>query len=350
MKKNRLSLLIVILMLGVLLTACTNANAVNSWMGASLTDTTVYYASNTQVFALKSDNGNVIWSYPEKASTSRLFLAAPVVAGDQVIVGDYAGQLASLNSSNGNENWIFKGATGRYVDSPLVTDSLIVAPNADHHLYALSLQGELKWSFTGGHSFWTQPVSDGKNVYAGSLDHFLYAVDLQSGSEVWKVDLGASIVGRATLNEGVLYQGTLNNTMNAIDTATGKVIWSQKLSAGIWSAPVLVDGKLFFGDQTSRIYVLEAGNGNIVQSIDIGSAVIGSGAEIKDGVVFGDEKGELVLISLDGTKSWTRTVEGKIYSNLASNGKLLIVPDVGGQKPLYAFDTNGNEVWYFAGK
>lgn len=350
MNKNRLSLVLTILFLGVLLTACSNANAVNSWSGASLTESAVYFANNTQVFALKTENGNVVWSYPEKASANRLFLAAPVVVDEQVIVGDYAAKLTSLSTRDGKENWTFAGATGRYVDSPLVVDGFIVAPNADHHLYALTLQGGLKWTFTAGHSFWTQPVSDGKVVFAGSLDHYLYAIDLQSGSELWKVDLGASIVGRPAINEGVIYQGTIHGTMNAIDAATGKVLWTQKLDAGVWSAPLIIDGKLYFGDQTSKVYVLEASNGSIVKSLEVGAAVIGSGSEIKDGVIFGTEKGELVLVGLDGSKNWTRTVEGKIYSNLVSNGELLIVSDVGGEKPLYAFDVNGNEVWYFAGK
>lgn len=350
MRKNRLPLVLTILLLGILLAACSNASAVNSWAGASLSDPTVFYAGSTQVFALKNENGNIIWSYPEKVSAGRIFLAAPVVVDEQVIVGDYAGQLTSLSIRDGKENWSFTGATGRYVDSPLIVDGMIIAPNSDHHLYALDLQGSLKWSFAAGHSFWTQPVSDGKTVFAGSLDHNLYAVDLKSGELVWKIDLGASEVGRIAINEGILYQGTLSGNMNAIDATTGKLIWSQKLDAGLWSAPVVVDGKLFFGDQTSKIYVLEASNGNILQSIEIGSAVIGSGAEITDGVLFGTEKGELVMIGLDGTKKWTRTVDGKLYSNLVTDGQLVLVPVVGGDKQLVAFDVNGNEVWYFAGK
>lgn len=351
MRKNRLSLVLTILLLGILLAACsTNANAVNSWAGATLTDTSVLFAGNTQIYALKNDNGNILWTYPEKASAGRIFLASPVVVDDQVIVCDYAKQLTSLNLSDGKEKWSFTGASSRYVDSPLVVEGMIIAPNADHHLYALDLQGNLKWSFAAGHSFWAQPVSDGKTVFAGSLDHYLYAVDLQSGNLLWKVDLGSSLIGRPTLNEGIIYQGTLDGTMNAVEVATKKVLWSSKVEAGLWSAPVVVDGKLFFGDQTSKVYVMEASNGNLIQTLDIGAAVIGSGAELKDGVLFGTEKGELVMVGLDGSKKWTRTVEGKIYSNLVTNGEMVLVPIYGGSKLLDAFDVNGNEVWYFAGK
>jgi len=351
MKKNILPLLSTILLVGILLSACTAASTSSSWGGVTLSDSAVYYAGGTKVFALRPDNGNVIWSYPEKPAAGQLFLAAPVIAGDQVIVGDYANGLTSLKATDGSVNWTFAKSTGKFVGSPLITPDLIIAPNADNHLYALDWQGNLKWTFAAAHSFWSQPVTDGKTtVFASSLDHFLYAVNQQTGELVWKVDLGASLVSAPLYDNGVLYQGTIVGNMNAVDAATGKVKWTQKADAGIWSAPVLVDGKIYFGDQTSKVYILNIADGSLDQSIDVGSAVIGSGAILKEGIAFGTEKGDLVLISLDGTKLWTRTIGGKLYSNLVTNASLILVVETQGDKPLVALDTNGTEQWYFAGK
>ena len=350
MKKNILPLLSTILLVGILLSACTTGATSSSWGGATLSDSAVYYAGGTKIFALRPDNGNVIWSYPEKPAAGQLFLAAPVITGDQVIVGDYANILTSLKPTDGSVNWTFTTAKGKYVGSPLITPDLIIAPNADNNLYALDLQGKLKWTFAATHSFWSQPITDGKNVFASSLDHFLYAVDLQTGKLVWKVDLGASLVSAPLFDNGVLYQGTIVGNMNAVDAATGKVKWTQKVDAGIWSAPVLVDGKLYFGDQTSKVYILNSTDGSLGQSIDVGAGVIGNGVALKEGIAFGTEKGDLVLISLDGTKLWTHTIGGKLYSNLTANSSLILVVETQGDKPLVALDTNGTEQWYFAGK
>ena len=351
MKKNLLSLIPILLLAGILLSACTTgASTATSWTGVTVADNVIYYSGTSQVFALRPDNGNIIWSYPEKGSAGRVFLAAPTVAGDQVIVGDFAATLVSLSVKDGSENWSFAGAKGKYVGSPLATESVIVAPNADNHLYGLDLQGKLKWSFAANHSFWSQPASDGKTVFASSLDHYLYAVDLNSGALVWKVDLGASLVSSPLLDNGVLYQGSIDGKMNAVDASTGKVKWSQKLDAGIWSTPVINAGKLYFGDQTKTVYILDAATGAIDQKVDVGSAVIGSGALLKDGVVFGGENGDLVMVGLDGKKLWSHTVGGKLYSNTVSDSSLILVPETQGDKALVALDTNGTEVWYFSGK
>lgn len=349
MKKKYTSIVVSVFLLVMLLTSCTGLEgAINSWSGVLLTDETVYFADAGHVYALRAENGNTAWQYPEKASATRVFLAAPVLVGEQLIVGDYAHLLTSLSSRDGKENWQFTEATGRYIDSPLIVKDTIVAPNADNHLYALDLFGAKKWTFEAAHSFWAQPASDGKTVFAPSLDHYLYALDLATGNLKWKVDLSASLVARPALVDGTIYIGNLDGVVFAVNSQNGNIIWNQKVSGGVWSAPVFVEGQLFFGDQTGNVNILKAVNGSIVQSIQTGSAVLGSGALLTEGVAFGNEKGELILFGFNGEKQWTRTVDGSIYSNLSVNGDRLLVIATKGEKQLVAMDVNGNENWYFS--
>ncbi len=51
----------------------------------------------------------------------------------------------------------------------LVANNMIYAPNADYNLYALDLKGQLQWTFAADQSIWGAPVSDGTNVYFGTL-------------------------------------------------------------------------------------------------------------------------------------------------------------------------------------
>lgn len=349
--KNKILIILALIVSAMLLTACTGAGtAVNSWAGASMDENSVYFADGTLVYALRADNGNTIWSYPEKANPNRAFLAAPLAVGEQVIVGDFSGMLTSLSASDGRENWQFDGASGRYIDSPILVNETLVAPNADSHLYGLNLDGELLWSFQAENSFWAQPVSDGTTVFAPSLDHFLYAVNAQTGNLVWKTDLGASLVARPTLVDGILYLGNLDGGFFAVDSASGNILWQQKLAGGVWSAPVVTDFQVYVSDQTGKLTMLEQANGSIVQSIEIGSTIVGAGVQTSDGIIYGTEAGDLIMIGLDGKKAWTRTIDGSIYSNLVSSGDMIIVVATKGEKPLVAMDTNGNEIWYFATK
>ncbi|PKN99489.1 MAG: hypothetical protein CVU43_15235 [Chloroflexi bacterium HGW-Chloroflexi-5] len=343
MKKN-IPIVISIFWLALLLTSCTGSGtAVNSWSGALLTDTAVYFADAGQVYALRAETGNIVWQYPEKASTTRVFLAAPALVDDQLIVGDYANLLTSLSIRDGKENWQFNGAKGRYIDSPLIIEDTIVAPNADNHLYALDLSGKTMWNFEAGHSFWAQPASDGKTVFAPCLDHYLYALDLETGNLKWKIDLKASLVARPALGDGTIYVGNLDGDVFAINIENGKIIWNQKVPGGVWSAPIFVDNQLFFGDQTGNVNILKAEDGSIVQSFQTGSAVIGSGALLTDGIAFGNEKGEVILFGFNGEKQWVRAVDRSIYSNLLVFGDQILVVATKGAKTLVSLDANGNE-------
>ncbi len=347
MKKKILSKISIILLAGILLSACTTMTT--NWGGVSATDAAVYFAGGTQVFSLQPSNGSKIWAYPEKAAPAGTYLAAPSVAGDQVIVGDYLGKLVSLKAADSTVNWTFANATGKYVGSALVTPDLIIAPNADNHLYALDLNGNLKWTFTANHSFWSRPVTDGTNVYASSLDHYLYAVNLQDGSLVWKVDLGSSLVSSPLLDKGVLYQGSIASTMNAVDAATGKVIWTQKVDAGVWSTPLLSGSNILFGDQLTSIYVMSTSDGSIVKTINAGAAVIGSGAILNQTLMFGSEAGNVVMVNPDYS-STSRSLGGELYSNLVANSTEVLVVETKGDNALLAIDANGNVIWPFSGK
>ncbi len=347
MKIKRFYVVLFILLLGILLTSCTSATATNSWEGITASDTAVYFANGTTVVAAKADTGNVIWTYPEKPASSRLFYAAPAIAGDQIIVGDYSGLLVSIGVEDGKEHWQFTGAKGRYIDAPLVINDMIIAQNADANIYALNSNGKLIWSFKGSHAFWATPVSDGTTVYAPSLDHSLYALNLSDGKLKWKVDLGGPLIGRSVLSadNSTLFVGTLDKTFLALNSTDGSIKWKSTLKGNIWSAPVVLEDRLYVGDDSGIINMLKVSDGSVIQSIDVQSPVLGNGAVMNSNIVFGDEKGEIIVLGKNGERSWTRSLTGKLYSNLIFSNDHLYVLTTKGDKPLFAYDANGNEIW-----
>lgn len=360
MKIKRIFLLLSILLLGIALSACSSTGTTtNAWSGVTATDTAAYFTNANALIAVKADSGSVIWSYPPQstskglfASTStRYFSAPPVIVGEQLIVGDYSGTLSSISTRDGAEQWNFTGATGRYIDAPLVVNDTIIAQNADGTIHALDLNGSVLWTYKGKFAFWSTPASDGTTVFAPSMDHSLYALNLADGTLKWSKDLNGPLVGRVLLTEdGTIYVGNLNGELFAIKAEDGSILWSQTLKSGLWSAPTKVDDKLYIGDQAGNIYVLNASDGSTVSSLEIGSAILGSGVLMGDKIAFGDENGELVVIGFDGSRAWTRTLTGKIYSNLVFSGDQLYVLTTKGDQPLHVFDVNGNEIWNYSTK
>jgi hypothetical protein len=98
--------------------------------------------------------------------------------------------------------------------------------------------GGVKWKFETGDGIWPSPVVTDGVVYVGSDDDHLYAVDVETGEEVWK-----------------FY--TLKN-MKPADTR-------RPLYDDFSSSPLVVDGVVYVGgvDGSACFYAIDAQTGPI---------------------------------------------------------------------------------------
>jgi eukaryotic-like serine/threonine-protein kinase len=161
MQKRKITPIVIIVILAALLAGCTGGTpAPAGWPTSLVVDKTIYTASGSHIYAVNAENGTEIWRFPLKVEGTRIFGAAPILVGGQLIAGDYEFQLHSLNPDSGGEIWVNKDATGRWIGSPIAVGDLILAPNADHNLYAINSNGVVQWKFTAKNGLWNQPVSD----------------------------------------------------------------------------------------------------------------------------------------------------------------------------------------------
>ena len=108
-------------------------------------------------------------------------------------------------------------------------------------------------------------VADGILYYSGSYNQ-LFALDGATGELIWayKQKLNEDLVAKQThspynrgiaLGYGNVYMGTLDGKLVAVDMKTGKLTWetklinSEKLTVGFTGAPLLVKDKIIIGAQ-----------------------------------------------------------------------------------------------------
>lgn len=349
MKLKKLLIVISILMIGALLSGCGGGRVIGatSWPGVSIDEDTIFVAYNTEVYALKEADGSLIWRYPEEPNARRAFFAAPAYAEGLLLAGDYANSLTALSPDTAAIKWAFNGAKSRYVGSPLLLDDMILAPNADHNLYALDLQGALKWKFEARQALWSQPISDGDVVYLASMDHYLYALALNDGSLKWESDMGGSMVGSPTLADGVLYVGTIGSEVVAVDAETGKDLWRFATTGEVWAQPVVHDGVVFFGDLRGTLYGLDAKTGAQFWKVENAGQVIGAAGILENGVVFATEQSGLKAFGFDGSPLWSLLINGKLYGSPKITDQYILVGVNEGDAIVVAVDFGGNQRWAF---
>ena len=62
-------------------------------------------------------------------------------------------------------------------------------------------------------------------VYFGSENSYLYAVDIQTGQERWRVSVSDGFAASPAIADGVVYFGAGGGTLVGLDLHTGREVW-----------------------------------------------------------------------------------------------------------------------------
>jgi outer membrane protein assembly factor BamB len=376
MKRSYL-FVILILLAGALLSACSGQLPASSWPGVVVNGDIAYVAAGPHIYAVKLSDNSEVWRFPDKADTNRNFYATPALGPDKtLIVGSYDKILYNLNADTGAENkngWPYVGtvnSTSTWIGGALIQNGLVYAPNSDGTLYAVTSGGGEKWRFNTaplpavGQPLWAAPASDGKTLYLASMDKHIYAINPENGAQIWKSEaLSGSMTGAPTVGpDGVLYIGTFGREMKAVNGRDGKVIWSVPTGGWVWTGPTLQDGVLYFGDLEGFVYALNAADGKQVWKIQPETAakrsITGAPLVLKGKVYFGTDSGKLYAADVkDGSfrAIWPNTPDqGKDFrlltGPLAYGEDTILIAPFGVETVLMALDTNGAQKWVFVPK
>jgi outer membrane protein assembly factor BamB len=354
---KRLTLIPLLALGAVLLSAC-GAQQNSSWPGLAADGENAYLANGQFVYAVRLSDGAKVWQYPEKAG-AQVFYSNPVVTPDgQLLVGSAGTDngMVSLDMATGRETWAAPlVANNHWVAPPLVVADTIYAANNNGTLYAAELAtGHILWSLPLNNSLWGAPTSNGKLIFVPSLDHRLYAVDPESRSVAWDVDLAGSIAGSTAVSTdgSTLYAGSFAGKVFALDAASGAIIWTADVKDWVWGAPVLAGDSVFVADISGRVYSLGAPHGkNAWPEIKPDDSITASPLALTDGMLVATEAGTLFAYDRTGTKTWDVNVGGQIYTTPVASGDMILVAPMSADYLLRAVSQDGKLIpWEFTGK
>ena len=368
--RKKLLLLSMVLLGAVLLSACAGgAVRGSSWPGLTADADAAYLANGGFVYAVNLKDGREIWRYPATAGGAKLiFYAAPVVTEDGLVIIGSAGTDHSLIAINPDDidpgtnspvdAWTFTGAKDHWVASPLIVDNKLFAPNSDGNLYIFDL--------TDGQSqkqpvrvvelagrLWAQPVTDGERVFVTSLDHRVYAIDLESYDIVWPQEMSeknvdGAIPGSPVIAEdGMLYVGSLASHLEQFDPQTGQHKSVLEANEWIWSTPVMDGDALYFGDLEGNFYSFSVSTGELNWNVRPDGPITANALLQNDHLLLATESGIVYAIAKDGKTLWFEEIGGKIYTTPIVASDLILVAPLETEFNLAALDTNGRTVWTF---
>jgi outer membrane protein assembly factor BamB len=353
MKNKFFFLVLSMLALALFLGGCASGLTPSSWPGINANEELAFVAGGPYVYAVNLQTGVEVWRFPEKAATSTPYFATPQLTpdGQQLIVGSFDHKLYSLNPQSGVQNWVFSQAKDRWIGGVLITADTIYGANADYNVYAISFSGEAKWvtPFVADQSIWGSPVTDGTNIYFGTLGRNVFAVNATTGKLVWDKKLDAAVLGSPVLGPAdSLYVGTFGTELVVLDTRNGNVLRQESVSPWIWSGPLLDDSNVYTGDANGMFYAFPLASTGTPWTQQLNGAIIGTPILDNETIITGTESGNLYFLDQSGGILKTITLQGKIYSTPVVAKGLILVALSEGETLLTAIDMDGAIKWSFA--
>jgi len=205
----------------------------------------------------------------------------------------------------------------------------------------------LAWKLdTAGEVYSSPAVADGV-AYLGTKSGFLYAVDVATGAERWRADLGDSIIRSSpAVVDRTVYVGA-GFALVALDAETGEERWRYATRYAGQSSPVVVDGTVYIGSQEQIVYAVDARSGEKKWEYAAGGVVFSSPAVDGGALFFGGDDGHLYCLdAATGRFKWKFAAGGAVYASPAVDGGVVYVTAT--SHFLYAVDAaSGQERWRF---
>jgi outer membrane protein assembly factor BamB len=228
----------------------------------------VYVGSaNPNFYAVDAKTGQEKWRF----KVHFLVRSSPAVVNGIVYFGDWDRKVYALDVQTGQEKWSFDTG-GAVIPSPTVVDGVVYVGSKYPCVYALDAQsGQKKWCFSYPSSIaWVESSAAVANgmVYVGSSDwRRLNAIDAATGQLKWYFHTEGLPWCSPAVADGVVYIGATGGYFYAVDAETGQELWRVQtgkslttvaygVSGGVVSSPTVVDGVVYFGSLDGKLYAV----------------------------------------------------------------------------------------------
>ncbi|UCF69791.1 MAG: PQQ-like beta-propeller repeat protein [candidate division WOR-3 bacterium] len=222
-----------------------------------------------------------------------------------------------------------------------------LSDNGYCYLFALNIDGTLKWQCHLGHDVYglcSEPSigPDGTIYVCAPMTNspYIYLAAIHpTGAPLWEIEG----VGRcpAIGSDGAVYVGSDDGLY--VYEPNGELRWHYLLSGFAYSTAISMDGTIFFGCTDGNVYALNPDTTlKWTYSVELyGEIAIGS----DNTIYFNSTDGHLCAVGSDGTLKWQYYSTYMVSPVIGFGGLIYTAGSVNGEGCYIALDPNGALVW-----
>ncbi|HHR5900330.1 TPA: outer membrane protein assembly factor BamB [Providencia alcalifaciens] len=180
------------------------------------------------------------------------------------------------------------------------TDSIVMAPLPQvENQFTPSIVWD-KSVGNGVEQFYSElsPAWDGSAVYAADRKGLVKALELESGKELWSVDLSkrtgflsanlsALLSGGLTIYDDKIFIGTERGTVIALNKENGEVLWDVEVAGEALSKPVVNGDMVIIHTSNGQLQALDTATGAIKWTVNMDTPSLSLRGESAPAVAFG---------------------------------------------------------------
>ena len=222
------------------------------------------------LYVLENSTGKQLWSKSCKYSVG----SSPAVTDDYMMVPLTDGRLEVFPTKTEGIGSYALMALGEGTAQPLVTANSVSWPTTRGELNVM-MRGHnarsISYRLRSDEAIVSQATTDGKSLYVGSLDGFLYAINETRGSVRWSISLGVGISESPVPLGDFVFAISNDDKLYKIVAATGE------LAKG-WETPLeeisrfvgASEQNLYVLDEIGNLVVIDRGSKSVVNRISVG--------------------------------------------------------------------------------
>ncbi len=217
------------------------------WVSAPLVRDGIAYVSNADhhVYALDIKNrGALVWKF----ATQQAVWASPVSDGQNLYVAGMDHFLYALDLRSGTKVWQLDLGGSVMSQPALSEEGLLYVSTLASDLVAVNVKTQkTEWHFKTENGVWASPLLVKDRLYLGDLKGKLYAVEAQTGKQIWVMEGTEPIIASvAAAGEDKLVFVTENGHVTAINS-NKEILWNPQVNGKLYSTPVIAGERVVVG-------------------------------------------------------------------------------------------------------
>jgi outer membrane protein assembly factor BamB len=257
------------------------------------------------------------------------------------------GSLYCIEVRSGEIEWRYSPAdVYSFPMTPTIVDDTAYVVRRDSGLVAVATEtGKRRWALDVEQplEFSSSPVHADGLLYLGG-DRF-YAIDPQSESLRWQVDLDGTIPATPAVSGANAYVTTTRGSVYMIDVASRSIEWHRRIGTGpIYHGPVASNDTVYVSDAEGKVFALSGSTGSTEWVFDARWILSAPLAVTADGVyVASNEPKFYSLFPESGGIKWESAAPG------FQSGGLVVTEDVvfaSGGRGIVGLDRDSGQTVY----